>query len=89
MRHRPSTLHPTVDDCLKVAERALQRKFARAKLELPVNLGDGGFKFQVATAHLYERNTYVSKPTPVPRLHIQGTPYFLKSESKLHTTYGL
>ena len=82
------TLHPMMDECLQAAERAVQRKLSRATVELPVHLGVGIFKFQVTTAHLYESNTYASKPTHVPRSHIQGTPDFLESESKLHTTNG-
>ena len=84
----PSTLHPTIDECLQAAERAVQRKLSRATVELPVHLGVGVFKFQVTTAHLHEGNTYASKPTPVPKSHIPGTPDYLESESKLHTTYG-
>ena len=54
----PSTLHPTIDECLQAAERAVQRKLSRATVELPVHLGVGVFKFQVTTAHLHEGNTY-------------------------------
>ena len=83
-----TSLHQTLDECLRTSERAIQRKMAHAVVELPAHLGDGVFKFRVTAAHTNCNNPLQARPTPVPRTHLPGTPDYLESESRLHTTYG-